>query len=174
MNFQKMCKFVFHFENDYHFKSHQNMLAILGFNFLYDKLRLCFIFDVFHFVSFFHFPLPFFLPLMLALQMYIQNMNMYVMSLNEPSTTLEVDFSIVPFKPKLGNEIMMPQKDFDSWVAKVPWAKLCLGSNGDLHIIKCRACSEVEGKDKLLVFTCEIFFVSMQVIGKLTRILKLM
>jgi hypothetical protein len=49
-----------------------------------------------------------------------------------------------------------------------------MGSNGDVHIIKCKAYSEVERKGKLLALTCEIFFVSMQVTRKLTRILKLM
>jgi hypothetical protein len=29
------------------------------------------------------------------------------------------------------------------------WVELCLGSNGNLHTIKCRICSEVEGKDKI-------------------------
>jgi len=37
----------------------------------------------------------------------------------------------------------------DSWAAKLPWVELCLGSNGNLHIVKCRICSEVEGKDKI-------------------------
>lgn len=123
-------------------------------------------------MSFFHFPLPFSLLIILMLQMYIQNMNMYAMSLDESSTTLEVDFPIVPFKPRIRKWNYDATKRFqDSWVAKLPWAKLCMGSNGDLHIIKCRACSEVEGKDKLLVLTCEICFVTTR---KLTRILKLM
>lgn len=126
-------------------------------------------------MSFFRFPLPFSLLIILMLQMYIQNMNMYAMSLSEPSTTLEVDFPIVPFKPRIKKWNYDATKRFqDSWVAKLRWAKLCMGSNGDLHITKCRACKEVEGKDKLLALTCEIFFVSMQVTKKLTRILKLM
>ncbi len=38
----------------------------------------------------------------------------------------------------------------DSWVAKLPWAKLCVMSSGNLHSIKCRIFNEVEGKDKVL------------------------
>ncbi len=41
--FKKCANLCFILKNDYHFKSHQNMLTILGFNFLYHKLRLCFI-----------------------------------------------------------------------------------------------------------------------------------
>jgi hypothetical protein len=36
------------------------------------------------------------------------------------------------------------------WIAKLLWAKMCLGSNGCLHIVKCKIYSQVEGKDKLL------------------------
>jgi len=39
----------------------------------------------------------------------------------------------------------------DSWVAKVPSAKLCVRSNGNLHTVKCKICSEEKKKDKLLL-----------------------
>lgn len=35
---------------------------------------------------------------------------------------------------------------------KLPWAELFVGLDDNLHIIKCKICSEVEGKDKLIVF----------------------
>jgi hypothetical protein len=34
---------------------------------------------------------------------------------------------------------------------ELAWAKFCLGSNGSLHIVKCRIYSEMERKDKILV-----------------------
>lgn len=30
----------------------------------------------------------------------------------------------------------------DSWVARFPWGKLCVGSNGNLHTVTCRICNE--------------------------------
>jgi hypothetical protein len=38
----------------------------------------------------------------------------------------------------------------DSWATKFPSVLLCLGSHGNLHTIKCKVCSEVDGKDNLL------------------------
>ncbi len=38
----------------------------------------------------------------------------------------------------------------DSWATKLPWAELCVRLDGSLHIVKCKICSEVERKNKLL------------------------
>jgi hypothetical protein len=43
---------------------------------------------------------------------------------------------------------------------KLPWAKLFVGLDDNLHIIKCKICSEVEGKYKL-IFLNRTLFVSM-------------
>ncbi len=39
----------------------------------------------------------------------------------------------------------------ESWAIKLPWAKFYVGLNGNLHIVKCRICNEVEGNDRILV-----------------------
>ncbi len=73
-----------------------------------------------------------------------------VMSLDESDPTLEIDLHVVPSKLIVQKKINDVFRKFqDSWVAKLLWAKFCLGSNGSLHTIKCRICSEVEGKDKI-------------------------
>jgi len=36
------------------------------------------------------------------------------------------------------------------WAARLPWAESVLSSDGRLHHVKCRSCSAVEGKAKLL------------------------
>ncbi len=46
----------------------------------------------------------------------------------------------------------------ESWVARFPWGNLCVGSNGNLHIIKCRICNEVEGTYKLLFLKWDCFY----------------
>jgi hypothetical protein len=38
----------------------------------------------------------------------------------------------------------------DFWVVRLPWWKSCVGSNGNLHTVKCKICNEVEGTNKLL------------------------
>jgi hypothetical protein len=39
----------------------------------------------------------------------------------------------------------------DSWAAKLPWVESVLGANGFVAQVKCRICSDVEGREKLLV-----------------------
>ncbi len=46
----------------------------------------------------------------------------------------------------------------DSWVAKFLWVKLCVGSNGNLHTVKCRICNEVEGTNKLLLLKWDCLY----------------
>jgi hypothetical protein len=58
------------------------------------------------------------------------------------------------FKKRNYNSI---RKFQESWVAKLPWAKMCLGSNGCLHIVKCKIHNQVEGKDKLLATKWDSF-----------------
>jgi hypothetical protein len=38
-----------------------------------------------------------------------------------------------------------------SWVAKLPWFELQMGVDGCVHLVKCKVCSKVEHKNKLLV-----------------------
>jgi hypothetical protein len=38
----------------------------------------------------------------------------------------------------------------DSWAAKLPWAESVLGRDGCVTQVRCRICSEVEGREKLL------------------------
>jgi hypothetical protein len=45
----------------------------------------------------------------------------------------------------------------DSLVAKLPWTKLCVRLTVNLHIIKCKICNEVEGKDKLMFHKWDYF-----------------
>jgi len=49
-----------------------------------------------------------------------------------------------PIQPKVGIKKR-------NYVAKLPWAELFVGEDGTLHIIKCRVCTEVEGKNKIFV-----------------------
>jgi len=37
-----------------------------------------------------------------------------------------------------------------SWAVKLPWVEFQVGSDGCVHRVKCKICSEVENKDKLL------------------------
>jgi hypothetical protein len=73
-----------------------------------------------------------------------------VMSLDEFDPTLKIDLFIVPF------ELTIQKKNYDasrkfqySWATKLPWAKFYLGSNGNLHTIKCKIYNKVEGKEVL-------------------------
>jgi hypothetical protein len=38
----------------------------------------------------------------------------------------------------------------DSWAARLPWAESVLGRDGRVTQVKCKVCSEVEGREKLL------------------------
>jgi hypothetical protein len=39
----------------------------------------------------------------------------------------------------------------DIWVIKLHWAKAMMGLNGKLSMVKCKVCSYIEKKDKLLI-----------------------
>ncbi len=59
-----------------------------------------------------------------------------------------------PIQPKVGikkKNYDVTRKFQEKWVAKLPWRKLFVREDGTLHIIKCRICTEVEGKNKILV-----------------------
>ncbi len=65
-----------------------------------------------------------------------------------------------PIQPKVG----IKKKNYDARrkfqekrVAKLPWAELFVGENGTLHIIKCRVCIEVEGKNKIFTAKWDSF-----------------
>jgi hypothetical protein len=75
----------------------------------------------------------------------------FVISLRESSTALKEE-GLLTTQSKLGvkkRNYDAIRKFQDSWVLKPPWVELCVGSNGDLHTIKSRICSEVEGKYSL-------------------------
>jgi hypothetical protein len=55
----------------------------------------------------------------------------------------------IKFKPGIKKRNYDNQKIQDSWAVKLPWAKLCVRLDGSLHIVKCKICSEVEGKNKV-------------------------
>ncbi len=64
---------------------------------------------------------------------------------------LKKGLHIVKSKPRVKKRNYDTTRKFqDSWVAKLPWAKLCVKSNGNPHTIKCKICSEVKGKNKVL------------------------
>jgi hypothetical protein len=42
-------------------------------------------------------------------------------------------------------------------VIKLPWVESYVGSNANLHPIKCKNCSEVERKDKLMFHKWDFF-----------------
>ncbi len=37
------------------------------------------------------------------------------------------------------------------WVAKLPWAKVVLGANGKMIMVRCKICTNVENQEKLLM-----------------------
>ena len=39
----------------------------------------------------------------------------------------------------------------DSWAARLPWAESVLGRDGRVAQVRCKICTEVEGREKLLV-----------------------
>jgi hypothetical protein len=76
-----------------------------------------------------------------------------VMFLYELDLALEIDLPIVPSKLIVHTKNYDAFRKFqDSWPIKLPWVEFCLGSNVNLHIIKCSVCSEVEGFNN--VFYC--------------------
>jgi hypothetical protein len=71
-----------------------------------------------------------------------------VMSLDEFDPTPKIDLFIVPSKSTIQKINYDASRKFQySWATKLPWAKFYLGSNGNLHTIKCKIYSEVEGKE---------------------------
>ena len=39
----------------------------------------------------------------------------------------------------------------DSWAAKLPWAESVIGADGKVSQVRCRICTAVEGREKLLI-----------------------
>jgi hypothetical protein len=39
----------------------------------------------------------------------------------------------------------------DSWAAKLPWAEAVVGADGRITQVRCKICSDIEGREKLLV-----------------------
>jgi hypothetical protein len=73
-----------------------------------------------------------------------------VMSLDEFDPIPKIDLFTVPFKSTIQKKNYDASKKFQySWATKLPWAKFNLSSNGNLHTIKCKIYSVVEGKEIL-------------------------
>ncbi len=73
-----------------------------------------------------------------------------VMSLDEFDPIPKIDLFTVPFKSTIQKKNYDASKSFQySWATKLPWAKFNLGSNGNLHTIKCKIYNVVEGKEIL-------------------------
>jgi CRISPR/Cas system CMR-associated protein Cmr5 small subunit len=70
------------------------------------------------------------------------------MNIDDSFSTPTVNFPIVSSIKKKTSDAN--KKFEESWATKLPWAKFCLGSNGSLHVVKCKICNEVKGKDKIL------------------------
>jgi flagellar biosynthesis/type III secretory pathway protein FliH len=62
-------------------------------------------------------------------------------------STPNVHLSIVPLVNKMNYDTYKKFKE--SWATKLPWVEFCLGSNGNLHAVKCKIWSEVKGKDEI-------------------------
>jgi hypothetical protein len=45
----------------------------------------------------------------------------------------------------------------ERWATRFCWSKLICGKDGKMHMVKCRVCSKVEGRDKLLVPKLDFF-----------------
>jgi hypothetical protein len=59
-----------------------------------------------------------------------------------------------PIQPKVGikeRNYDVTRKFQEIWLAKVPWSELFVREDGTLHVVKCKVCIEVEGKNKILV-----------------------
>ncbi len=53
-----------------------------------------------------------------------------------------------------GNKTMITLRKFlNLWATKLPWAKMCLGSNGLLQNVKCKIYSQVEEKTSSLLLS---------------------
>ncbi len=65
-----------------------------------------------------------------------------------------------PIQPKLGikeRNYDVTRKFQEIWLTKLPWAELFARENGTLHIVKCKVCIRVEGKEKILVANWDSF-----------------
>jgi hypothetical protein len=65
-----------------------------------------------------------------------------------------------PIQPKVG----IKKKNYDAtrkfqekWATKFPWAKKFVGEDGTLHIVKCRVCTKIERKNKILATKWDSF-----------------
>ncbi len=78
--------------------------------------------------------------------------------------------SLNGFPPNFENNMPIPSKvgikkqSYDAtikfqvkWVVELPWAGWFIRKDGNLHIVKCRICIEVKGKDKLFVSKWDYF-----------------
>ncbi len=64
----------------------------------------------------------------------------------------------IPSKVGIKNRNYDATRKFqDKWVVELPWVELFIRKDGNLHIVKCRICIEVERKDKLLVSKWDSF-----------------
>jgi hypothetical protein len=64
-----------------------------------------------------------------------------------------IDPSLCPPKPKKPRE---PKWELiyifqNVWVAKLPWAKVVLGANGKMIMVRCKICTNVENQEKLFM-----------------------
>jgi hypothetical protein len=53
------------------------------------------------------------------------------------------------------------------WVAHFTWAKNVVGKNGLILVVRCKICSKIENKDKILELPNWIIFLNMLARGKL-------
>jgi hypothetical protein len=59
--------------------------------------------------------------------------------------------AVKPPAPKKPNKSYDLMRKFQlEWAVRLPWSESVLSSDGRLHMVKCRSCSFVEGKEKLL------------------------
>jgi hypothetical protein len=83
---------------------------------------------------------------------------------NDDDVVMNIDNFFSTPNVHLANVPLIKKKNYDanrkfkkSWATKLPCAEFCLLLNGNLHTIKCKICSEVEGKDKLLATNWDSF-----------------
>jgi len=73
-------------------------------------------------------------------QFNISNQNndddVVVMNTDGSFSTPNVHLSIVPLVNKKNYDTYRKLKEF--WATKLPWVEFCLGSNGSLHVVKCK------------------------------------
>ncbi len=83
-----------------------------------------------------------------------------VMIDHDPFLTPKSNLPIVQPKLEIKKQNYNAIRKFQDFCAtKFPLVELCLGSHGNLHTIKCKVCSEVDGKDKLLLAKWDSFYI---------------